>query len=133
MNRLRAVFALALVIAAGLGVRSHFTHGWPALLTKAAGDALWTTAIFMLLRVCFPRLPTARLAAIALAISTVVELTQLYHAPWIEAVRATWLGGIALGHGFHVTDLVWYTLGTLLGIGLDQLSRRVTAIEHRPA
>ncbi len=123
MNRLRAVIALALVIAAGLGVRSHLTHGWPGLLTKAAGDALWTTAVYMLLRVCFPRLPTARLATIALAISTLVEFTQLYHAPWIESVRGTWLGGIALGHGFHFTDLVWYALGTLLGIGLDQLFR----------
>ena len=125
MNRLRAVIALALVIAAGLAVRSHFARSWPALLTKAAGDALWTTAVFMLLRVCFPRLTTARLATVALAVSTVVEFTQLYHAPWIEAVRATWLGGIALGHGFHATDLVWYALGTFLGIGLDRLVRPV--------
>jgi hypothetical protein len=123
MNRLRTFAALAAVIVAGLSVRSYITNGWPALLTKAAGDALWTTAVFLVLRISFAGSPASRIAIASLLVSAAVEFSQLCHAPWLENLRATWPGGIALGHGFHAADFRWYAAGALLGMVMDRFSR----------
>ena len=60
-----------------------------------------------------------------------VEMSQLYHAPWIDAIRDTRLGGLVLGHGFHERDLVCYGAGVLLGVLIERVcwkpSERVSA------
>lgn len=84
--RSRSVYALAalVVIAAGLASR-RFPGLFPAFLGKYPGDALWALMVFCLLGVLLPRLSTLRLAGLALAISYAVELSQLYHAPWLDS------------------------------------------------
>jgi hypothetical protein len=44
-----------------------------------------------------------------------VEISQLYHAPWIDSIRQTALGGLVLGFGFLWTDLVCYSVGIFIG------------------
>lgn len=96
------------------------------MVTKAAGDALWTTGVFLALRFLLVRVPAASLALAAFVVSGAVEVSQLYRADWIELLRGTWLGGIALGHGFHALDFAWYALGALLGAGLSHCARLET-------
>jgi hypothetical protein len=43
----------------------------------------------------------------------------LYHAGWIDAIRATRLGGLILGYGFLWSDLVCYAAGVGLGAILE--------------
>lgn len=57
-----------------------------------------------------------RLGALALAFSFCIEISQLYQAHWINAIRQTRLGGLVLGHGFLWGDLVSYTLGVAGGM-----------------
>ena len=58
---------------------------------------------------------------IALAFSYLIEVSQLYHAPWIDAIRATTLGALVLGFGFLWSDIACYTVGIILGIVVDSL------------
>ncbi len=67
---------------------------------------------------------TARLAAASLAIAYAVEFSQLYRAPWLDAIRADRLGGLALGQGFLWSDLVCYTLGVMLAAAVDRRVHR---------
>lgn len=46
--------------------------------------------------------------------------SQLYHAPWIDSIRATSLGGLVLGFGFLVSDLICYTCGVLIAYFFDR-------------
>lgn len=73
--------------------------------------------VFLGLGVLFPRATSLRLAAGALAISWVVELTQLYQAPWINGVRRTTMGHLVLGSTFAWLDLVSYAAGAGLALG----------------
>jgi hypothetical protein len=60
--------------------------------------------------------PGARLVLRAAAAGLVcagVELSQLYHAPALDAFRATRVGHLLLGSGFDVRDLGAYALGVL--------------------
>ena len=40
---------------------------------------------------------------------------QLYHAPWIDSVRQTTLGGLVLENGYLWTDLVCYSFWIATG------------------
>ena len=56
---------------------------------------------------------------LAVGLCFLIELSQLYHSPWIDAVRQTRLGGLVLGFGFLWSDLVTYTVGGLVGLVLE--------------
>lgn len=73
----------------------------------------------------FPRLSTLAAAASALVFSFLIETSQLYHASWIDAIRATRLGALALGNVFNWPDFPAYALGILIGAGLELLFRKL--------
>jgi hypothetical protein len=68
------------------------------------------------------------IAVLALAFSAAIELSQLYHAPWIDSIRQTTLGGLVLGFGFVWSDLACYAAGVVLGILVERLG-----LHERPA
>lgn len=93
-------------------------------LGKYPGDALWTMMVLFGLAILWPALSTARLTLGALAISYVVEFSQLYQASWINAVRAHPIGHLVLGSTFNWPDLAAYTVGALLAMSLMAALRR---------
>lgn len=114
------------MIAVGLFVHLHGAVLGPAT-RDILGDALW--AIMM---ACWigALAPTARLAAryaIAYAVCASVEVSQLYHAPALDAVRATTLGRLALGSGFDPRDLAAYAVGVACTALLEVAVRSRTA------
>lgn len=117
----RAVHALAAVAVVGLGLiwRSHFLH-LPPFMKKYGGDALWALLVFVLIRFFRPQMNVVRSVLTALCFSVAVEFSQLYHAPWIEAVRITRLGALILGSTFNWPDIPAYAIGILVGLLFDQ-------------
>jgi hypothetical protein len=70
--------------------------------------------VFLLVSTLLVGRPILVRAAISLAFAFLVEISQFYHAPWIDSIRQTTLGGLVLGFGFLWTDLVCYTVGIFL-------------------
>ncbi len=119
-SRWRILPLLILLPVLGLGSRSG--AAWlPAFVAAYAGDTLWAAMVYVTLLFIWPRLPVVQAAGWALGISFFVELSQLYRAPWIDAVRAHRVGALVLGHGFLWSDLACYTVGVLLAAGVDRL------------
>ena len=102
----------------GLATR-RVPSAFPALVARDGGDALWAAAVFWLVTLVRPELATARVALVALALAYAVEFSQLWHAPWLHAVRATRVGALVLGRGFLWSDLVRYAAGVALAAALD--------------
>lgn len=111
---------LVSVIASGLLWRSSLLP-LPAALSKYGGDALWSLMVFFGLGFLFPRLSTFATAASALAFSFLIETSQLYHASWIDGIRSTRLGALALGSVFNWPDFPAYAVGILIGATLEFL------------
>ena len=65
------------------------------------------------------RASTRTIACLAMAFSVAVEISQLYHAPWIDSIRQTTLGGLILGFGFLWSDLACYAVEVGLGVMID--------------
>jgi hypothetical protein len=119
------LIALAATIAAGLGSRAAGS-GIPRFLKTYAGDTLWASAAYFFIAALLPRTKPTIVAVIALALSVVVELSQLYHATWIDSIRATRPGGWILGFGFLWSDVGCYAAGVMLAFAIDLLLTAAT-------
>src|SRR6266496_250381 len=122
-SRVLSAVAMGLVIAAGLALRARMIP-LPAFVIKYGGGALWALMVFCGVGFLFRRVSTLRVGLIAICISCVVEFSQLYHAPWIDAVRATRLGGLALGATFNWPDFIAYAVGVGVGALVETIVRR---------
>ena len=132
MTRSRPTYAVVilLVIAAGLASRCSLAGHLPAFLATYAGDTLWALAVFLVLGFMFPRLRPGAVALLALALSFGVELSQLYQAEWINAIRHTRIGALTLGFGFRWSDLLCYTAGCALGLAGEALAAKRRQVER---
>ena len=120
MSRRRVAFiALAgATIAVGLLVhRRAFALG-PAA-RDVLGDALWAMMIAWWAGALAPSARLVVRSAVAYAVCVCVEVSQLYHTPALDAVRATTAGRLVLGSGFDPRDLVAYGAGVALAALLE--------------
>ncbi|KWU56584.1 hypothetical protein AWW70_22550 [Bacillus mycoides] len=116
-KRNRLLYAVFTIVVIILGLSSRkFAFALPDLLNGYLGDALWALMIFIGFGFLFPKIETRKLAFISLIFCYGIEISQLYHAEWIDSIRATTLGGLVLGYGFLWSDLVAYTIGVGAGM-----------------
>ena len=87
----------------------------PGFVGEYAGDTLWALMLFLLVSTLLADRTVISRATMSLVPAFLVEISQLYHAPWIDSIRNTTLGGLVLGFGFLWTDLVCYTVGIIIG------------------
>ena len=113
---------ILLVVTAGLASRSSPASHLPSFFAEYAGDTLWALTVFLVLGLIFPGVRTDLAAVLTIALSFGVELSQLYQAEWITAIRSTRIGALTLGAGFVWSDLVCYTAGCILGLAGEILT-----------
>jgi hypothetical protein len=114
---------ITLVCVLGIGSR-RYAHLLPGFIASYAGDTMWALAAFLGFGLLLPRASTRTVALLAMALSVAVELSQLYHAPWIDSIRQTTLGALILGFGFLWSDLACYAVGVGLGVLLELIGGR---------
>lgn len=117
IQRSRPLYALAaaLVIATGLLWRSGFLP-LPNFIAKHGGDSLWALVVFLGFGFLYPHISTTRLGIVAVSFAWAIEFSQLYHADWIDGIRATLPGRLILGSNFNSPDLLAYVVGIALGV-----------------
>ncbi|HET7457037.1 MAG TPA: DUF2809 domain-containing protein [Gemmatimonadaceae bacterium] len=129
-----AYVALAIgTIAIGLAVHLRGT-ALPPAARDVLGDALWAVMIAWGVSAVVPAAPRRVRGTAALAVCWAVELSQLYHAPLLDTVRATTAGHLVLGSGFDPRDLAAYAGGVVVAMLLDAAAgRRRRGAAQRPA
>ena len=117
MRRGRLVLATMAVV--GLGLLSRWDAvSLPGFVRSYAGDTLWATMVVFLVALVRPGAGPGVIAGTGLALAWGVECSQLYQAPWINALRETVPGHLVLGQGFLWTDLLCHVAGAALGCGV---------------
>ena len=121
-------FALALAtIIVGLLVHTQ-GNALGSVSRDVLGDALWGAMIVWLVSVAAPQARLAFRIIAAYLVCVTVEVSQLFHTPALDAVRATFVGRLVLGSGFDPRDLAAYALGIAVAALLETLVfRRGTA------
>jgi hypothetical protein len=112
---------ITLVCVLGIGSR-RYAQALPGFVAAYAGDTMWALAAFAGIGLLLPRASTRTVALLAMGLAIAVELSQLYHAPWIDSIRLTTLGGLILGFGFLWSDLACYAAGVGTGVILERFT-----------
>ncbi|MCT4565123.1 MAG: DUF2809 domain-containing protein [Maledivibacter sp.] len=115
-ERKRVAYFIYTIVVIILGLSSrHFSNTLPKFLAVYSGDILWGLMIFLLLGFIFKKKSSINIAVIGAVISISIEISQLYHSPWIDGIRKTTIGGLVLGYGFLWSDIVCYIVGIAIG------------------
>ena len=124
----RLIYAMLLIFCIWLAfaTRLHANWFWP-MVAKYGGDTIWAGQCVFLLRIVFPRTSLLTLACVNYALGVLVEISQLYHAVWIDSLRSTVIGEALLGLGFLWSDIACYAVGTLLACPVCLLVDRYIA------
>ena len=121
MRRNRILYLILTIITIILGLLSRKVQGLPQIISSYSGDALWALMVFFLFSFLFNKKSTIFILVISIIFSYGIEISQLYHAPWIDSIRATTLGGLIWGFGFLWSDLICYTVGIVIGAIIDKI------------
>ena len=110
---------LALVLVTPLGFYTKFYEG-PAeeWVHNSLGGILYVIFWTILFSMFLSRTRIWKAALIVLICTCILEFLQLWHPPFLEAIRSTFLGGALLGNSFVWSDLLYYLLGSLISFGL---------------
>lgn len=132
MERSRTTYVALIFAVVLLGLASRaYSPPLPHAVREYAGDALWALAAYLTVAFLFPRLPAIRVAVAAGLFSLAVEVSQLYHAPWIDQIRQIRLAALVLGHGFLWSDLVCYGVGIGVGVLSEGYWARGLSVRRR--
>jgi len=123
--RTRAPYAALALGTIALGLVVHLGGAVLGRATRdIVGDALWAAMVAWWIAAVAPHAPLQARAGVALGLSFAVELSQLYHTPALDALRATRMGHLVLGSGFDPRDLAAYTAGVAAAVLLERAVRR---------
>lgn len=121
MKRSRLLYLILTIIVMILGLLSRKISGLPKIIELYSGDILWALMVFLIIAFIFNKKSTIFIISWAIIFSYSIEISQLYHAPWIDSIRNTTLGALVLGFGFLWSDLFCYTVGIIIGAIIDRL------------
>lgn len=115
-----------MIILAGLASRGY-SELLPEFIAAYTGDTLWAAMVYFGLRFLFVPASVMKTGIASLLFSYAIEFSQLYQADWANMVRSSTLGALIFGHGFLWSDMICYTIGILVCVGVDY------SIGHRTA
>ena len=128
-NKLKYAIITLIVLLIGLASRRFSTSN--TFMYDHVGDSLWAAMIYFGCRFLLTKMPKRMTAIIALTFCFVIELSQLYQAPWLNAIRQTTLGGLILGFGFLWSDLLGYCVGVFVAYLFDNQNQKKTMLSCR--
>ena len=128
-NRLFLFIAIVVTIALGLASRKVPVL-FPAFLGKYPGDALWSLMVYWGIALLIPNASVKKVAVLALLVSYADEISQLYQAPWLNAIRSTTLGHLVLGSAFSWLDMLAYAVGVAAGATIEYLLPSNSALKR---
>ncbi|QMW05087.1 ribosomal maturation YjgA family protein [Spirosoma foliorum] len=115
VNRNRIIYGSLTLSVLLLGLASRRFMGDVSFVKDYVGDGLWALMVYLGFATFFNQWTARAVGLSTLLFSFGIEISQIYHAPWIDTIRATRLGGLVLGFTFVWSDLLCYTIG--VGVG----------------
>lgn len=115
-SKLQRKISLILLILIPIGFYTKFYHG-PAQhwVNDNLSGVLYEIFWCLVIKWIFPRVRNIRLAIGVFSATTLLEFAQLWHPPFLEAIRLTFIGRTLIGNSFSWVDIPHYALGCLLG------------------
>ena len=116
---------LSIGIIIPLGFYSKFYSG-PAevWVNNSLGGILYVIFWSLFASLFFARIRVWKIAAIILVVTCLLEILQLWHPPFLEVIRSTFIGVTLIGNSFSWLYLVHYVIGFFLSFTLLNVLRK---------
>lgn len=114
-QRIALLVSLAALIPLGLATKAVRGPGAAGWIRDHFGGAFYVAFFCLAFFPVFPRARPAALAGAVLAATCFLEFLQLWHPPFLEAIRRTVPGALLLGTTFGPADFPPYVVGAMLG------------------
>jgi len=115
-TRIRVLAVLAVVTALGLALKFYAGPGRWWVNNWGPASVAYELFFMLLVFLFVPRRSAIAPIAVVVCVTTcALELLQTWKPPWLEAVRAMFLGRTLLGTSFSWWDMPAYVVGCLLG------------------
>jgi len=125
--RYRIIILLCLVVVVPLGLASKLYQGAGDWWINDYGGGMLYEVFWILLTIAiWPRASPLGVSVWVLLLTSFVEVLQLWHPPFLTAIRATFVGRMLLGTTFVWWDFPHYVLACgLTWLGLRSLRARI--------
>ncbi len=127
MNRRQLLIILSLIIVVPIGFWTKFYNG-PAQswVNDSLGGLFYEIFWCLLLGLIFTNSRPVKIAVSVLVITSILEVAQLWHPPFLEMLRGNFIGRTILGNSFNWHDFPYYLIGSSIGylwlLGIQKLS-----------
>ena len=125
----RKATVLALLVLVPLGLWTNTPEIRVALNHSVAG-ALYVVFFCWLSHLAWPKCPAWQKASWVFGVTCALEVTQLWHPPFLDAIRSTFLGAALIGSTFVWMDFPYYLAGALFGFWTMRESRQGVERDH---
>jgi hypothetical protein len=92
----------------------HYSGPFDQWVNHSLGGVLYVVFWCLAFSLLFPRVRPRKLSGWVFLATSAIEVLQLWHPHWLEALRATRMGVTLLGNSFAWLDFPHYLLGALL-------------------
>ena len=113
--RLRIFFLILLIALLGFGSKLYSGIGSSWFNDSLAGlfyETFWCLVVFLIR----PGLKPLLIASWVFAMTSLLELLQLWHPAFLQIVRSTFIGAALIGNSFNWLDFPYYLAGCILGV-----------------
>ena len=119
IRRLTVGGLIPLVIALGLACKYYRGMGSEFINHYGPASVAYVVLLMLVVFLVLPREEWIGRIAIGVCLGTcLLEFLQLWHPPFLQAIRATRVGQLAVGSTFSWWDFPAYFVGCLLGVPL---------------
>ena len=115
---------LAIILIVPLGLYSKFYDG-PAYnwVNNSLGGVLYVIFWSLLFSLLAARSKSWKIVSLVFLITCAIEFLQLWHPPFMETIRSTFIGATLFGNSFSWMDMAHYVIGALASLGLLKILR----------
>ncbi|MCF7805505.1 MAG: DUF2809 domain-containing protein [Candidatus Marinimicrobia bacterium] len=131
--KFRVLVILSILVITPLGFATKFYYGPGEVWIQIyAGGVLYEIFWMLGLALVFPRLNDFANAGVVFGVTGLLEFAQLWHPPFLEALRSNFIGATIIGVGFDPWDFLYYAIGCLLGFLILRGYKSIT-LKSRPS
>jgi len=127
MNKTRLFTLLLIIIITPTGFFTKYYQGIGAYwVNNSLGgvfyEVFWCLVLFFILSKAKP----LKIAGAVFIITCILETLQLWHPPFLQAIRRTFIGKTLIGTSFVWSDFMYYFIGCSIGLLLINILQKIS-------
>jgi len=111
----RLILLIALMIITPIGFYTKFYGGFHAKwVNNKLCDVFYVTFWILFFKLIFKKVNNIKISLIVFSITSLIDISQLWHPRFLEYIRTFFLGRTLLGSQFAHSDFLNYAIGAII-------------------